>query len=108
MICPNCKSRDTEYLETWCRKNLEIDYFYCWECDFLWKIADGNFEGGAVVHGGQQDFPSFDDMEIEVVKSLNCKELDITCIYCGSTVIRSVDRRRLECTMCGAFWEVLF
>jgi hypothetical protein len=71
----------------------------------MWKIEDGNFIAGAVLSGAVQDFPSFDDMEIEIVKKLNLEELDLTCIYCESTVIRSVDRRRYECTMCGAFWE---
>ena len=108
MICPNCKSSNTEFLETIKRKKLEIEYYYCWECDFLWKLVEGNFIGGAIVIGGQQDFPIFDDMEIQIVKNLNLTELDIKCIFCGSEVIRSADRHRLECTMCGAFWEAVF
>lgn len=115
MICPNCKSRKTEYLETRKKAKVEsnrliivdVDYNYCWECDFLWKIENGNFIGGAVVQGGEQDFPTFDNMEIEIVKSLNLRNLDFKCNFCGSTVIVSLDGKKFECTMCGAVWEAI-
>jgi ferredoxin len=74
----------------------------------MWKMEDGNFISGAVIIGNRQDFPAFDDIEIEIVKKLNLEDLNLTCVYCESTVIRSVDRRRYECTMCGACWEGLY
>ena len=105
MICPNCRRTNTVHLETWEVDGVEEDFHYCWDCDFMWKMEDGNFIVGAVISGFVQDFPAFDDIEIEIVKKLNLENLDLTCIYCESTVIRSVDRRRYECTMCGACWE---
>lgn len=107
MICPNCRRDNTLHLETWETGGVEEDYRYCWDCDFMWKMEDGNFIAGAVISGDRQDFPAFDDMEVEIVKKLNLEDLDLTCIYCESTVIRSADRRRYECTMCGSFWEWL-
>ena len=92
--------------KTWVVDEIEEDFHYCWDCDFMWKMENGNFIAGAVIFGEMQDFPSFDDMEVEIVKKLNLKDLEFTCIYCESTVIKSPDRRRFECTMCGAFWEV--
>ena len=105
MICPNCRRNNTVHLETWIFDGVEEDFHYCWDCDFMWKMEDGNFISGAVISGNRQDFPAFDDIEIEIVKKLNLADLEFTCIYCESTVIRNVDKRRFECTMCGAVWE---
>ena len=111
MTCPNCREKKTEFLERrefeTDEKEIAVDYYYCWDCDYLWKMEDGNFLAGAVVQGGEQDFPSFDDMEIIVVESLNLKELDYTCIFCGAVAIKNADKRTYECSTCGGSWEVV-
>lgn len=109
--CPNCKRKKTEFIES--RKGIKdaqetvLDYYYCWDCDYLWKLEDGNFVLGAVIVGDEQDFPSFDDLEIVVVKSLNLKELDCPCIFCGAVAMRNADKRTYECSTCGGSWEVV-
>jgi hypothetical protein len=116
-ICPDCKNNNTEYLETREGKkykshhgtelSTEIDFYYCWDCDYLWKMEDGNFIAGAIVRGGQQDFPSFDDMEITIVESLNLKDLEYACIFCGDVALRNADTNTYECPKCGGSWEVV-
>lgn len=116
MNCPACESNTGSVLfedsiECRCGHVITVTYCVCLECDFVWRLNDGEFMDGSLIDSDSL-YKAVEDVVESAIKRVNTKptieslrESLHPCVRCGETAIET-DKNVFMCTNCGFEWEV--